>query len=143
MRSKSRGTTSMPDQTMSEPLDGRHAAYTHQELKEAQHTNDTKDVSGRCHDGSESWERGVHHWTKEDGDNELHKEDCSIPYNRTESNDGDSDQRVWRKLASRIGEGLDENVGNGKQHRHHDGEDDLGKDDRSPTCAWSITRHFI
>jgi outer membrane protein TolC len=35
---------------LSELLDSRRAAYTHQELKEAQHTNDAKEVSSRRHD---------------------------------------------------------------------------------------------
>lgn len=47
------------------------------------------------------------------------------------------------KACQSIKEGLDENIGNGKQRRHHDREDDLGKDDRSPTGAWNVTRHLI
>ena len=116
---------------------------TYEEFEEPNHSDNSENVRSGRHERSKLGERGIQHRSKEERDDEHHKQHCSIPNDRSKRHERNANQRTWRVRARIVREGLDEHIRDNEQEGHHDREDDLRKDNRTPTCPGNITRQLF
>lgn len=108
------------------------------EFEEGDHADDRTDVRDRGHDRSKVAAARAANWRdKERGEEEDDEED-SVEDDRTESDDGDAEERI--DLG--IGKGLDEEVRNGEDDGQSEGCEDLVRDCKTEqTCQLSKPHH--
>lgn len=69
---------------------------TNKELKEPKHSDNTENVRDGSYQRSKSRERGIHHGSEEQRNEEQHKEHRGVPDNGPEGDDGDANQWARR-----------------------------------------------
>lgn len=122
---------------------GEKIKEAYKELKERNHTEDTEGVCNERHDSTEFGERRVEERTKEQGEQELDKENGGVPDDGSERDHGNTDQWAWWLVSIIIGERLDEHVGNDEKDSHDGREYDLRENDGSPSGTRDVSRELL
>jgi hypothetical protein len=89
--------------------------------------------------GTRSWR--AYAWTEEERDQEEDGQEGHVPDDRTERDDGDSEQSRLDDSAN--GERLDEQVTNDKDDGEAEGTNDFTDNNRLPRCSRHIARQLI
>ena len=97
---------------------------TYEEFEESNQTEQTQEVGKGCHHGRELLD-GTEHGSEEQRQEEQSQQYGSVPYDRSDSDDTNSDEGTWGLLTILVWEGLDEHVSNDEDGRLADGPDNL------------------
>src|SRR5215471_851723 len=104
---------------------------THEEFEESNNSNKGQEVGCCSHDRAKSYP-GLHDWTDEQRDKEQSQKNGSIPDNRANGNNTNTNKGAWSCLPIGIRERFDEHIRDDKQGCSGDGPKNFGKDHSFP-----------
>lgn len=84
----------------------------------------------------------IHHRSKEQGDEEQHKQEHSVPGDGSDGNDGDTDERAGRDFIA-DGERFDEHVGDDEDDGQADRQDNLSEEYIPPAGSWNVAGQLL
>ena len=111
-----------------------------QEFEKRNHAHNRTEVRNGSHRRTELVGTRVETWTKENGDEEEGNEQRHVEYNRSEGDDGDSQQSRLNLAIDR--KRLYKQVTNDKDGGETEWSDDLAHHNRLPRCSRDITRQL-